>query len=63
MRLVNGQGAVRNGEAKRPKLGSTKVSIDREDGDEEFLPEDKEDDQKGEDGVYLSAEVRDLMTK
>jgi len=39
------------------------VSIDREDGDEEFLPEDKEDDQKGEDGVYLSAEVRDLMTK
>lgn len=31
-------------------------------GDEEFLPEDKED-QKNGDGFQLSAEVRDLMEK
>jgi hypothetical protein len=31
-------------------------------GDDEFLPEDKED-QGDEDGVYLSKEVRDLMAK
>ena len=31
-------------------------------GDEEFLPEDKEDE-GDEDGVYLSKEVRDLMAK
>ena len=31
-------------------------------GDEEFLPEDKENEGEG-DGVYLSKEVRDLMAK
>jgi hypothetical protein len=31
-------------------------------GDEEFLPEDKEDE-GDDDGVYLSKEVRDLMAK
>ena len=31
-------------------------------GDDEFLPEDKEDEGE-EDGVYLSKEVRDLMAK
>jgi hypothetical protein len=31
--------------------------------DDQFLPEDKADTGQGDDGVYLSKEVRDLMAK
>jgi len=41
--------------------GTVSSGIDR--GDEQFLPEDKDNDEGDEDGVYLSKEVRDLMAK
>lgn len=48
------------GEASGSGSGSSGVAK----GDEEFLPEDKDKEDEGdEDGVYLSKEVRDLMAK
>lgn len=54
-------GAFRNGERKRVKVDHDRNESGAEQGDDEFLPEDKEEDRG--DGVYLSKEVRELMAK
>ena len=63
-RSTSGATAFQSGERKRPKLGVAKVVAGGgEAGDEEFLPEDKENQTGGLDGVQLSSEVRQLMAK
>lgn len=68
MRLSNSSGAFRAG-FKRAKIGSGS-GVNGEDAkdksgleDDDFLPEDKEDENDDEDGSNLSKEVRDLMAK
>ncbi|KAK1925113.1 helicase C-terminal domain-containing protein [Papiliotrema laurentii] len=63
IRQANVVGAFRNGERKRIKVAlEDGKAPESEDGDEAFLPEDKEDDEK-QGGIYLSKEVRELMAK
>ena len=54
--------AFRNGERKRTKLVKQE-EMDVENDDDQFLPEDKESDGSGDNGVYLSKDVRELMAK
>ena len=64
LRSVQRTGAFRNVDAKRPRLAALKSEAGAEHlKDEEFLPEDKEGEKGKQDGVFLSAEVRDLMAK
>jgi hypothetical protein len=69
LRAVNGYGAFKGpGTVKRARaikagMGDGAEQGDQADqGDEQFLPEDKEDNGQDE-GMYLSAEVRELMAK
>lgn len=55
-------GAFRGGERKRARIGEV-AGQEKEDEDEEFLPEDGVDEQGDGGGVFLSKEVRDLMAK
>ena len=64
LRSVDRTGAFRNGEAKKPRLGAASTEAGSEDlKDEKFLPEDMEGEKGKQDGVFLSAEVRDLMAR
>jgi hypothetical protein len=67
LRAVNGYGAFRGpGVVKRPKVdvhvGRQRGEKKDDDGDEEFLPDDKLEKGEG-DGMYLSAEVKELMAR
>jgi hypothetical protein len=65
-RLSSGIGAFRGGGAgvKRAKPDIVEEKgLKGDKGDAEFLPEDKEEEERDGDGVYLSKEVRDLMSK
>ena len=58
-RQASGTGAFRT---KKARPSASTISTEADAGDDEFLPEDKEEN--GEtDGMYLSAEVKALMTK
>ena len=61
IRQTGSVGAFKNGERKRVKVGSEENDGVKDQGDEEFLPEDKVD-KRGQ-GIYLSKEVRELMAK
>ncbi|RSH93859.1 minichromosome maintenance protein 5 [Saitozyma podzolica] len=69
LRAVNGYGAfkgpgtVKRARASKAVTGDAAEKGDQADqGDDQFLPEDKEDNGQDE-GMYLSAEVRELMAK
>lgn len=59
-------GAFKGGDRKRVKVGVERNAAEGEgreaSADDEFLPEDKEE-ANGNEGIFLSKEVRELMAK